>query len=216
MVSGSSAQPVLVGNTLTGNFTALYVIDGASPNLGDLNNASTEDDGGNFMYDNVDPGGHTWSIYSNSTADIMAENNFWDSNDPPEIAETIYDGIDDPAYGIVDFDPFNITSAVGEAAPASAQPAVGLLGNYPNPISPSTTIQFNLGETSGGERALLGIYTVRGRLVRKLVDDRLGPGLHTVEWNGIDEEGRRVSSGSYLCRLAVGTRVYRRQVVLLR
>ncbi len=216
MVSGASAQPVLVGNTITGNFTALYVVDGAMPNLGDLNNASADDDGWNNMHDNVDPGGNTWSVYSNSTANIMAENNYWGSNNMAEIAETIYDGIDNPAYGIVDFDPLMVICAVDEATPAGARPAAGLLGNHPNPFNPHTTIWFNLGETTNAERAIMGIYNVAGRLVRRLVDDRLAPGIHGVEWNGTDEQGREAPSGSYYCRLTIGTRVYRQQLVLLR
>jgi hypothetical protein len=73
MLYGAATHPVLTGNELTGNFTGLYVVQGATGNLGDLSNVDPSDDGHNHIHANVDPGGNTWSIYSNSTADIMAE-----------------------------------------------------------------------------------------------------------------------------------------------
>ena len=50
----------------------------------------------------------------------------------------------------------------------------------------------------------LGIYDVNGRLVRLLVNDRQSAGDHTVDWQGRDDFGRRVSAGVYYYRLSWG------------
>jgi len=44
-------------------------------------------------------------VYNLSTADVSAQNNIWDSEDYDEIAATIFDGNDNPDYGLVIFDP---------------------------------------------------------------------------------------------------------------
>ncbi|MEJ2721583.1 MAG: FlgD immunoglobulin-like domain containing protein [bacterium] len=52
----------------------------------------------------------------------------------------------------------------------------------------------------------LTIFDSCGRKIVDLVDATLPPGLHTVEWNGEDSEGRPVASGVYFCRLSAGDR----------
>jgi flagellar hook assembly protein FlgD len=47
----------------------------------------------------------------------------------------------------------------------------------------------------------LDIYDVRGRTVRQLVRDTMGPGNHSVMWNGTDDRSRRVWPGVYFLRL---------------
>jgi len=121
MVGGSSSTPIITNNDIFGNFCGFYIVEGASPNLGDLNNAFPGDDGNNRIYDNIDESQNTWSVYNMSSANIMAENNSWDSIEPEEIATTIFDGNDNPAYGIVDFEPIHQAMISG---------TVSYYGNY--------------------------------------------------------------------------------------
>ncbi len=96
----------------------------------------------------------------------------------------------------------------------SQLPAVTRLNpNVPNPFNPMTKISFDLSR-SGPVR--LGIYDVRGLLVRQLVSENLTAGSHTVRWNGTDDGGRSVSSGVYLYRLESPTGVQERKMVLVR
>jgi parallel beta-helix repeat protein len=216
MVSGAAAQPVFTGNTLTGNFTAFYVVDGAAPNLGDVGNANPDDDGGNHMHDNVDPGGNTWSVYSNSVADIKAENNTWDSENFGEIATTIFDGNDNPAYGIVDFDPIYSATAIPEPGAQQRIPVSQLRPSVPNPFRSLTTIRFDLADEDAGHQAMLRIYDVRGRLIRELVQDMTSPGSHQVLWDGRDSRGAAAPAGHYFVRLAIGSRTSSERVTLVR
>lgn len=68
----------------------------------------------------------------------------------------------------------------------------------PNPFNPATTLAFRLEEPG---RVHLGVFDVRGRLVRSLVDGPLPAGDHTIPWNGRNGAGKRVSSGTYFVRL---------------
>ncbi|HIE05643.1 MAG TPA: T9SS type A sorting domain-containing protein, partial [bacterium (Candidatus Stahlbacteria)] len=47
-----------------------------------------------------------YSVYNNSPFYILAEGNYWGTVDPDSIAKKIYDHYDDPALGIVDFEPY--------------------------------------------------------------------------------------------------------------
>lgn len=73
-----------------------------------------------------------------------------------------------------------------------------LLGNVPNPFNPSTLIQFEIARTGN---ASVRIYDVAGRLVRILLDEELDAGRHERSWDGRNNEGGRVASGSYFYRL---------------
>ncbi len=105
MLFGSSANGIFTNNELTGNFTGFYLDGGATANLGNLENASDQDDGYNWIHDNVSETDSVFSVYNRSNADVMAQNNLWDSSDEEEIAETIIDSNDNGAYGTVTFLP---------------------------------------------------------------------------------------------------------------
>ena len=90
--------------------------------------------------------------------------------------------------------------------------AVVLHQNYPNPFNPTTTIAFSIAERAP---ATLAIYDLRGRRVRTLMNGEAAAGEHRLVWDGRDEHGARVGSGSYIYRLVVdGNTVTRRMVVV--
>jgi hypothetical protein len=68
----------------------------------------------------------------------------------------------------------------------------------PNPFNPRTTIPFSL--PSHGDVSL-DVYDVLGRRVVTLLDGILSAGTHRVVWNGTDDAGRHVGSGTYVVRL---------------
>jgi endo-1,4-beta-xylanase len=74
--------------------------------------------------------------------------------------------------------------------------------NYPNPFNPSTSMGFTL---PAAGRADVSILDVSGRHVRTLASGRMAAGLHTVQWDGLDERGAAVPAGVYLCRMAAGS-----------
>jgi len=88
-----------------------------------------------------------------------------------------------------------------------------LLGNYPNPCNPTTTIRFELARP-GPVR--LGLYDARGRLVRTLLQEARPAGTHEVAWDGTDDTGRPAASGVYHARLVTGSAADTRPLVLVR
>ncbi len=70
--------------------------------------------------------------------------------------------------------------------------------NYPNPFNPSTTISYDLNEQT---QVQLSIFNVKGQKIITLVNDNRNAGIHSVIWNGRDENGKSVPSGIYLYKL---------------
>ncbi|MGE5176100.1 MAG: S8 family serine peptidase [Hyphomicrobiales bacterium] len=103
--------------------------------------------------------------------------------------------------------------AAVEAEAGAAAPRFALDGARPNPFNPSTTIAFEL---PGRARAVLRVYSIRGTLVRTLVDEPLGAGRYRAAWDGRDDAGRAVASGIYLYRLDAGARHQTRKMSLLK
>ena len=77
-----------------------------------------------------------------------------------------------------------------------------LLGNYPNPFNPETTIKYNLQNNAD---VALEIYNIKGQLVRALVSTSQEAGLHSVVWDGKDSNGTDVSSGIYFSNFGANT-----------
>jgi hypothetical protein len=94
-------------------------------------------------------------------------------------------------------------------------PASGarVIGNFPNPFNPSTTILIELA-TRGF--ASLTIHDVAGHRVATLIATDLPSGRHEIVWHGRDDDGRPLPSGTYTCRLQAGNHAAARPLVLLK
>lgn len=71
----------------------------------------------------------------------------------------------------------------------------------PSPSTPSAQIRFDLPHAAHVE---LCIYTADGRRIATLVDQVMPAGRHVVPWNGLDDDGAPVSSGTYFYSLKAG------------
>jgi hypothetical protein len=85
---------------------------------------------------------------------------------------------------------------------------------YPNPFNPTTTIAYELPRPASVN---LFIYDISGRLVRQLKRSVVeGAGKHEVVWNGRDDRGYEVASGTYFYRLEAGDFVETRRMALIK
>jgi FlgD Ig-like domain/Matrixin len=75
----------------------------------------------------------------------------------------------------------------------------------PNPANPHAKLLYVLPRSADGARVSLRVYDIQGRLVRTLVDRNDQAGPHTVIWDGTDQSGRHVSSGTYFARITAGS-----------
>ena len=90
--------------------------------------------------------------------------------------------------------PVGIEGAAGTTIPK----AYSLDQNAPNPFNPNTTIRYGLPKTSFVD---LVIYDMLGREVRRLVQEALPAGYHTVVWDGRNSHGLEVASGVYFYQI---------------
>ncbi len=105
----------------------------------------------------------------------------------------------------------------GETAPTQTQPpSMNSLGqNYPNPFNPTTTIMYSIKERA---HVTLKIYSETGQLVKTLVDEEQSPAPEgfAVRWNGQNDGGSPVCSGSYFYVLTVGDWQDQKKMLLLK
>jgi len=74
---------------------------------------------------------------------------------------------------------------------------------WPNPCNPLTNIRLRLDDVVGLDAgaARLQVLDLRGRVVRTVRGGSLENGVLTIPWNGVGDDGRRVSSGRYAYRI---------------
>jgi len=123
--------------------------------------------------------------------------------------------LDAPGCGLVGAWGWGCGVAVGVAAEGGALASSTFLApNAPNPLNPSTTIRFGLGEPGP---VSLAIHDPAGRLVRILLaEDRRDAGEHSVIWDGRDASGREAASGIYMVRMTTGPFSATRKVLVLK
>ena len=101
-----------------------------------------------------------------------------------------------PMLDSIGFVPDSVTSVGDEV---NTVDDFQLLGNYPNPFNPSTTIVFNL---NANENVSIEIFNHLGERVRELTNKEFFAGENKVSWNGLNDENKNVSSGIYLYKIS--------------
>jgi len=85
-------------------------------------------------------------------------------------------------------------------------------GNFPNPAERVTRIPYALADRG---HVALQVFDIHGRLVKTIVDKTQSRGRHDVIWNGTNQRGDPVASGSYFYRLSVGDFTQTRRLILV-
>ena len=80
--------------------------------------------------------------------------------------------------------------------------------NYPNPFNPATTIGFSIAELSS---VSLKIYDVLGREVADIVNEKLNPGVYSIQW-----DSKNHSSGIYFYKLSTEKRTSVKRMMLVK
>lgn len=112
---------------------------------------------------------------------------------------------DDGLHGVIDI-VLNIEPSSGAADTAYNGGAM-LRQNHPNPFDATTRIPFRLNAPCA---ARIVLYDLSGERIATLLDRRMEPGDHVVDWDRITADGSRAAAGSYICRLEVGEEMYSR------
>ncbi len=80
-------------------------------------------------------------------------------------------------------------------------PSKMALRNYPNPFNPITTIKYLL---SRQYHVTLTIYDIMGCEIKTLVNDLQPEGHYEAVWDGLDSQGKQISTGVYIAKLHTG------------
>ena len=106
--NSTTNKAILRNNLITGNLWGITAIYYHDIDMG------TEDDWGyNEIHDNGN-GGAIYDLYNNSTCDLSAIGNKWNSTDYDEIESHIYHQHDDPGLGLVTFYPYVGSEGIDE------------------------------------------------------------------------------------------------------
>lgn len=156
----------------------------------DLGAYYSVDDGLSWEYISSDfPMVTVYDMKVHETADYLAIGTHARSMYKMDLAQILV-GIDDPATD-------------------NAPQDFALLQNYPNPFNPTTTIPVKLAMSAD---IRLTIFDNLGRTVRNLVDGNVSAGSHDFEWDGRNNRGEAVASGTYFYRLDINGQQSRSQM----
>jgi flagellar hook assembly protein FlgD len=104
-------------------------------------------------------------------------------------------------YRLVEISAHGEETPYGPISVLVAPVEFSLKQNRPNPFTEATTISLLVPERT---HVHLAVYDLTGRVVNTLNDGPVDPGALNIAWTGIDESGKSVANGVYLCATEIG------------
>ena len=186
---GANADGRVYGNRFRDCYAGVFMYDGQL-RLGNLSNASSDDDGGNIF-----KASNTYAIWNDTATNIRAEGNRFDSTLKADIDAKIRDHKDDPTLGWVDYNPLS----GGVIPTGSAENQLAVTGAAALPTASGAEIAFTL---SAPAEVSLEVLNLAGRPVAHPVAAYpLPAGLARLSWSGLADAGTAVPAGQYLIRI---------------
>lgn len=88
-----------------------------------------------------------------------------------------------------------------------------LYQNYPNPFNPSTSVRF---EVPVDSKVMIKVYDILGREIKTLFNEQVQKGQYTLEWDGLNDSGFPMSTGTYIYRMIANEFVQSKKMLLLK
>ncbi|MDD5529496.1 MAG: C25 family cysteine peptidase [bacterium] len=98
-----------------------------------------------------------------------------------------------------------------EEQPPSLAPWVGK--PLPNPFKGTTLLSFSVPKVTAVK---INVFNLAGQNIKTLLDEKVKPGFHSVNWTGKNQNGEKVPSGIYFIRVKGIGDITTRKTVLLR
>lgn len=87
-----------------------------------------------------------------------------------------------------------------------------LYSAYPNPFNPKTNISFSLQKDAEVD---ITIYNILGQKIKQLTHKYYQSGKHNIVWEGKDNSGKSVSSGTYFYQMKIDNQLFKTDKCLL-
>jgi hypothetical protein len=85
--------------------------------------------------------------------------------------------------------------------------------NYPNPFNPATVIKYSVPKN---EFVTIKVYDIIGREIKTLFSGNNNAGMYLISWDGSDNTGMLVSSGTYIYRMTAGEYIESKKMIYLK
>jgi len=85
--------------------------------------------------------------------------------------------------------------------------------NYPNPFNPETTISYDISKQG---KVSVDIFNLKGQKVKSLLNEIQEAGQHKIIWQGDNEAGKKVSSGTYFFKVKSGEEEIVKKMLLMK
>ena len=116
--------------------------------------------------------------------------------------------------GVIYFDDFIIDFISTETDKDIGIPgSFKLEQNYPNPFNPVTQIAYTIPENSD---VSLSIFDLNGKQIREWNQENQAAGSYSLEWNGTNNSGNKVSTGLYLYKLTAGNYSDTKKMIIIK
>jgi hypothetical protein len=106
-----------------------------------------------------------------------------------------------------------LQSSIGDNNGSGLPLQTSLFANYPNPFNATTSISYAL---AAAGQVQLEIFDITGRMVKTLIDGNQEAGSHNVIWDGLNDQGKVVASGTYFYRLKTKDDSFVKKMALLK
>jgi hypothetical protein len=203
--AGTSTNTVIISNnTIRYNLWGITIQGTAKPNIGNLDNTTTVDDGGNHIHDNGNTG-QIYDLYNNTPDSIKAENNYWGTGNIDTVEAHIFHKPDNASLGFVDYLPIESPLNTQNNSNNTMQQYY-LYDSYPNPFNPISTMKFHIPRDGF---VSIKIYDLTGREIHSLLNSTLRTGTYQIQWNASSQP-----SGVYFVRLQADGVLLTKKIVL--
>ncbi|MCP9752521.1 right-handed parallel beta-helix repeat-containing protein [Ferruginibacter sp. HRS2-29] len=189
---GSTAgaqNSIVTGNVIKDNLWGITIQGRTRPNLGNLLNADTSDNGKNrFINNNNATTPHT-DLYNNTIDPISAQGNFWNTTTQAEIEDKIFHQPDNAALGLVDYADFTLP--------------IGLVNLTANKVAENVVLQWQTATEGNSDRFE----------VEKSRDGNIFQKTGTVAAAGNSSSYRNYSFTDLFAATGTGTLFYRLKMI---
>jgi hypothetical protein len=101
------------------------------------------------------------------------------------------------------------------SVPLDSGPAFAAVSeSRPNPFNPVATVAYDVPQDD--TPVTLAVFDLRGRMMRRLVNEVKQRGSYTVKWDGRDEHGNELPSAVYFYRAKIGDFSDTKKMILLK